>query len=112
VDYNFLKRTLATDLANAHTVKIICCLLLPTWRLRHELERVARRGGSVQLVLAGKSDVRLLPTCPASVSTVRSSNEAWRSTSISPRCCTPKMFIVDEQVYVGSSNLDARSLKH
>jgi len=57
--YNFLKRTLATDLANAHTVRMICAYFLPTWRLRREIERVVRRGGRVQLLLAGKSDVRL-----------------------------------------------------
>src|ERR1051325_4524825 len=57
--YHFLKRTLATDLANAHTVQIISAYFLPTWRLRRELGRVTRRGGRVQLVLAGKTDVRI-----------------------------------------------------
>src|SRR5262249_2920618 len=57
--YNFLKRTLANDLANAKDVRIVAAYFLPTWKIRRELERVTRRGGRVQLVLAGKSDVRL-----------------------------------------------------
>src|ERR1051326_5673075 len=54
-----LKRTLANDLARARRVQIICAYFLPTWRIRKELRAVVRRGGKVQLILAGKSDVRL-----------------------------------------------------
>ena len=35
--YNFLKRTLVTDLANARDVRIISAYFLPTWRLRRQL---------------------------------------------------------------------------
>ncbi len=107
--YNFLKRTLATDLANAHTVQIICAYFLPTWRLRRELERVVRRGGRVQLILAGKSDVRLsqLATRRLYRHLLKRGLEIYE---YQPQVLHAKLFVVDEQVYVGSSNLDARSL--
>ena len=54
-----LRRTLGHDLSRAHSVKIICAYFLPTWRLRKELLRVCNRGGRVQLILAGKSDVAI-----------------------------------------------------
>jgi len=107
--YNFLKRTLATDLANARTVQILCAYFLPTWRLRRELGRVTRRGGRVQLILAGKTDVRLSQLA---------SHRLYRPLlkrgveihEYQPQVLHAKLIIVDEQTYVGSLNLDARSL--
>jgi cardiolipin synthase len=107
--YNFLKRTLATDLANAREVRIVSAYFLPTWRLRRELEGVVRRGGRAQLVLAGKSDVAL---------SQRASHRLYaplmkRGVEIyeyQPQVLHAKLFLIDEQVYVGSANLDARSL--
>lgn len=107
--YHFLKRTLATDLANAHTVQIVCAYFLPTWRLRHELEMVTRRGGKVQLILAGKSDVRLSQLASQKLYR-RLLKRGIEIYEYQPQVLHAKLFIIDEQVYVGSSNLDARSL--
>src|SRR5215469_18237574 len=52
-----LKRALREDLKRARDVKIIVAYFLPTWSLRRGLTEVVRRGGKVQLILAGKSDV-------------------------------------------------------
>jgi cardiolipin synthase len=46
------------DLKGARDVRIISAYFLPTRRLRRDLMRVVRRGGRVQLILAGKTDVR------------------------------------------------------
>ena len=107
--YHHLKRTLATDLVNAQTVQIICAYFLPTWRLRRELERVKSRGGRVQLVLAGNSDIRIskLATQKLYRRLLKRGIEIYE---YQPQVLHAKLFIVDEQVYVGSSNLDARSL--
>ena len=107
--YNYLKRTLATDLANAHTAQIVCAYFLPTWRIRRELQRVARRGGRVQLVLAGKSDVFLSQLASRRLYRffMRAGVEIFE---YQPQILHSKLVLVDEQVYVGSSNLDARSL--
>jgi len=107
--YNFLKRTLITDLGNAHTVRLICAYFLPTWRLRRELERVVSRGGKVQMILAGKSDVLLSQLASRRLyrALLRRGLEIYE---YQPQVLHGKLFLVDEQVYVGSSNLDARSL--
>jgi cardiolipin synthase len=107
--YHFLKKTLATDLANAHTVQLVCAYFLPTWRLRREIRRVVRRGGRVQIVLAGKTDVRLSQLASRRLyrGLLKSGIEIYE---YQPQVLHAKLFLVDEQVYVGSSNLDARSL--
>lgn len=107
--YNFLKKTLATDLGNAHTVQIVCAYFLPTWRLRHEMEGVTRRGGRVQLILAGKSDIRLSQLASQKLYR-RLMKRGIEIYEYEPQVLHAKLFLIDEQVYVGSSNLDARSL--
>lgn len=107
--YNFLKRTLVTDLANARDVRIMCAYFLPTWRLRKEMLNAARRGGRVQLILAGKSDIPLakLATHRLYKMLLKQGVEIYE---YQPQILHAKLFIMDSEVYVGSSNLDARSL--
>src|SRR6185437_7206801 len=52
------KRALRQDLKHAKDVKIVVAYFLPTWSLRRGLTEVVRRGGRVQLILPGKSDVQ------------------------------------------------------
>ena len=107
--YNFMKSTLAADLAQARDVQIICAYFLPTWRLRRELLAVRQRGGRVRLILAGKSDVRLskLATQRLYQSLLKKGVEIYE---YQPQILHAKLFIIGEHAYVGSSNLDARSL--
>ena len=104
-----LKRTLANDLARARRVQIICAYFLPTWRIRKELRAVVRRGGKVQLILAGKSDVRLSQLASRRLYRLflRAGVEIHE---YQPQVLHAKLLIVDDTVYVGSANLDARSL--
>jgi cardiolipin synthase A/B len=106
---NPIKRILRRDLVNAQDVKIIQAYFLPTWRIRRELMRVARRGGRVQLILAGKSDVPLLQLATHSLyqRLLRASVEIYE---YQPQILHAKLIIVDEVVYAGSANLDTRSL--
>lgn len=106
---NYLKRTLADDLSSAREVRIVCAYFLPTWRIRRELERVPRRGGRVQLVLAGKSDVRLSQRAGHRLygPLLRKGIEIHE---YRPQILHAKLFLIDDLAYVGSSNLDARSL--
>jgi len=105
-----IKRSLARDLVPARGVQIIAAYFLPTWRLRKELMRVARRGGRVQLILAGRSDVRLSQLASRRLYRrfLRAGVEIYE---YQPQVLHAKLFIVDGVVYVGSSNLDARSLQ-
>jgi len=103
-------QALGHDLKDAKTVQMVVAYFLPTWRLRRQIARVASRGGKVQLILGGKSDV------PLSLLATRSMYRRLLKTSIEvfeyePQILHAKLFIVDDVVYMGSSNLDQRSLK-
>ncbi len=97
------------DLAKAHDVRIVSAYFLPTRRLRRDLKRVARRGGRVQLLLAGKSDV------PVSQLAARSLYHRLLKAGVEiyeyqPQILHAKLVLCDGIAYVGSSNLDIRSL--
>jgi cardiolipin synthase len=105
-----LQRVLKQDLANARSVKIICAYFLPTWRLRKVITRICKRGGRVQLILAGKSDVAMSQLASRRLygQFLRSGVEIYE---YEPQILHAKLFIMDDVVYAGSANLDVRSLK-
>ena len=105
-----MRRALLRDLKNASEVKIMCAYFLPTSRLRRALRGVVKRGGKVQLILAGKSDVGIsqLATRRLYEPLLRGGVEIFE---YQPQVLHAKMFIIDDLVYVGSANLDVRSLK-
>ncbi len=102
-------RALRVDLAPARDVRIIAAYFLPTWRLRRDLARVVRRGGRVQLILPGKSDVYLSQLAGRSLyrRLLRSGVEIYE---YQPQILHAKLVLVDDVAYAGSSNLDPRSL--
>ena len=105
-----IKRALRADFAQARAVQIMVAYFLPPWRMRRGLVHVARRGGQVELILAGKSDVLVSQLAG------RSLYRRLLKTGIGiheyqPQNLHAKLIIVDDVVYVGSANLDQRSLK-
>jgi cardiolipin synthase len=102
-------RALRHDLDHAQTVQIISAYFLPTWRIRRDLARIARRGGKVQLILAGKSDVYLSQLAGRSLyrRLLRAGVEIYE---YQPQILHAKLILIDDVVYAGSSNLDPRSL--
>lgn len=107
---NPFKQSLRRDLAVARDVRFIVPYFLPTRRLRRDLLGVARRGGRVQLILPAKSDVQL------SLLAARSLYRRFLAAGAEiyeyqPQILHAKLFIVDDAVYTGSSNLDTRSLQ-
>jgi cardiolipin synthase len=72
--------------------------------------RVVRRGGRVQLILAGQTDVQLSKLAAQSLyrRLLRVGVEIYE---YQPQILHAKLFIVDDAVYTGSSNLDTRSLQ-
>ena len=104
------KQSLRQDLAHAKDVRMVVAYFLPPWRLRHALMRVARRGGRVQLILAGKTDVPLARLAAQSLyrRLLAAGVEIYE---YQPQILHAKLFIVDGVVYTGSSNLDIRSLQ-
>jgi cardiolipin synthase len=102
-------RAFRHDLDGAQTVQIISAYFLPTWRIRRDLARTARRGGKVQLILAGKSDVYLSQLAGRSLyrRLLRAGVEIYE---YQPQILHAKLILIDDVVYAGSSNLDPRSL--
>ena len=107
---NVLRATLAGDLSTARSVQIISAYFLPTRRLRNALSQVVASGGRVQLILAGKSDVLLSQLASRRLYRIflRAGVEIYE---YQPQILHAKLFIMDNTVYVGSANLDIRSLR-
>ena len=106
---NPFKRALRRDLASATNVQIMAAYFLPPWRIRRDLTRIARRGGTVQLILPGKSDVLLSQLAGQSLYR-RFLKAGVQIHEYQPQILHAKLIIVDDIVYVGSANLDPRSL--
>lgn len=104
-----IKRALRRDLARARSVKIMTAYFLPTWRLRRQLIRIARAGGQVQLILAGKSDVTISQLAGRSLYRrfLKAGVEIYE---YQPQILHAKLILADSAAYVGSANLDQRSL--
>ena len=104
-----IRRSLQHDLARSRTVKIIAAYFLPPLRLRRALTRVARRGGRVQLILPGQSDVPLMQAASRNLyqRLLRAGVEIYE---YQPQILHTKFLLIDDTAYIGSANLDPRSL--
>jgi cardiolipin synthase len=107
--FNRIQRALQNDLGHARDVRIMVGYFLPTGRLRRMLQRVAGRGGRLQLLLAGKSDVLLSQLAGQSLYR-RLLKGGAEICEYEPQILHAKLFVLDDLVYIGSANLDPRSL--
>jgi cardiolipin synthase len=105
-----LLRALLRDLEGARFAHIMVAYFLPTRRLWRALVHAARRGAAIELVLPGKSDVPLSKLAAESLYR-RLLRTGVRIFEYQPQMLHGKLFIIDDAVYVGSSNLDPRSLR-
>ncbi len=106
---NPIRVSLRHDISRARDVKIIQAYFLPPLRLRRDLMRVARRGGNVELILAGKSDVALSQLAGRGLY-LRLLKAGVVVREYEPQVLHAKLLVLDNVVYVGSANLDPRSL--
>lgn len=104
-----IRNALGHDLERARSVQIMVAYFLPPWRLRRQLGRIARSGGRVQLILAGKSDVAVSQLAARSLYR-RFLKAGVEIFEYQPQILHAKLFVIDDAVYVGSANLDPRSL--
>lgn len=104
-----IKRALKRDLERARSVQIMVAYFLPTWQLRRQLARVVQRGGQVQLILPGQSDVAVSLLAAQSLYP-RLLKAGVHIAEYQPQILHAKLFIIDDAVYVGSANLDPRSI--
>lgn len=105
-----LREAFRHDLATASDVAITSAYFLPTRRIRRQLAQAVARGARVRLLLAGKSDVRMMQLASRSLyrRLLRKGIEIWE---YQPQVLHAKLIVIDDAVYVGSSNLDPRSLR-
>jgi cardiolipin synthase A/B len=103
-----LRHRLGADLAHAHDVAIASAYFLPSRGLRRLLYRAARRG-RVSLLLAGHSDV---PVARLAAERLygRLLARGVHIFEYQPQNLHAKLVLVDDVAYVGSANLDRRSL--
>lgn len=106
---NPIRRALGADLGRARSVQIMVAYFLPSWRIRRQLMRVIRQGGRVQLILAGKSDITISRLAAQNLyrRLLRGGVEIHE---YQPQVLHAKLIIIDGIVYIGSANLDHRSL--
>lgn len=106
---NEMVKSFLTDLRRAKSVKIISAYFLPSRALRGALRRVVQRGGKVELILAGKSDVFMSQLAARHLYSrlLRYGIEIYE---YQPQILHSKLFIIDNIVYAGSANMDRRSL--
>jgi cardiolipin synthase len=104
-----IKRALRRDLVQARTVQMMMAYFLPSWRIRRQLASITRGGGQVQLVLASKTDVTVALLAAQSLyrRLLKSHIEIFE---YQPQILHAKLIIINDAVYVGSANLDQRSL--
>lgn len=101
--------SLKRDLQHARIIDIVAAYFSPTQSILRRLARAARHGGQVRLVLAGKTD---------NGATIGAARILYgyllkRHVQISefqPRLLHAKLLVIDNASYVGSANLDIRSL--
>lgn len=105
---NPFRTHLLAELATAKHVQIVSGYFLPSLRLRQKLRAVVRRGGTVELLLAGRSDVPVAQVAGRARygSLLRA---GVRIFEYQPQILHAKLAIIDGVVFVGSSNLDTRS---
>lgn len=104
-----LKRILRADLKAATRVDVAAAYFLPTRHLRRLLRSVARRG-RVRVLLSESSDVPVARLASEHMfrGLLRSGVDLWEYL---PQVMHAKALVVDDVVYVGSANLDTRSLQ-
>jgi cardiolipin synthase A/B len=104
-----LKQSLIHDFSHASDISIMSAYFLPNLRILRALKHAARRGARVRLILAGKSDVFLMRIATRGLypSLLRAGVEIYE---YQPQILHAKMVIADDVTYIGSANLDARSL--
>lgn len=104
-----LQRTLRRDVSASSDLTAYAAYLLPTGRIRRAMRRVARRG-SARVIVGARSDVPLVQWAAERL------YPFWLRGGVKlyeyqPQLVHAKLIAIDDIVYVGSANLDIRSLR-
>jgi cardiolipin synthase A/B len=106
---NAFQELLVRSVRAAREINIISAYFVPSLRLRRALRKMARRGVRVRLILPGKTDVAMVQAASRTFY-ARLLRAGVEIAEYQPQILHAKLAIIDDAVFVGSSNLDARSL--
>jgi cardiolipin synthase len=106
---NPVREALVQDMDRARRICLSSAYFLLPRSLRRALVSASRRGAVVQLLLPGKSDVRLAQLA-ARGQYARLLRGGVQIFEYQPAILHTKRYLLDDVVYVGSANLDLRSL--
>jgi cardiolipin synthase A/B len=101
-------RTLKTDLEKAQKLSLVSAYFSPSFSIYRRIAIVTRKGHS-QLILAGKSDNKATINAARSLYNYLLKRGA-RIYEFAARPLHMKLLLIDDAAYIGSANLDARSL--
>lgn len=103
-------KLLRRDLSMAKDIRIVSAYFLPTYRLRRALIRAARNGARVRLILAGRSDVYISQLAARNLypKLLQAGVEIYE---YEPQILHAKLICLGPVTYIGSANLDIRSLR-
>lgn len=108
--HNALRDAVRKDLEQARDIAITSAYFLPSLSLLRQFSRSVHRGARMRLLLGGKSDVRLMQLATQGLysALLRRRIEVYE---YQPQILHAKLLVIDDHVYVGSSNLDPRSMR-
>lgn len=109
VHRSVLRRSLRLQLGRARDVCIASAYFLPSSRVRRMMYRALERGGRLRVLLAGRSDVPLAQRAAEHLY-ARLMRRGVRLFEYQPQVLHAKLLVMDDTVFVGSCNLDRRSL--
>jgi cardiolipin synthase len=104
-----LRRRLRIDLFHARDVAIASAYFLPELPVRRLLYRTLRMGGRVRVLLAGRTDVPLARHAAERLYR-RLLRRRVQIYEYQPQILHAKLLVMDDLLFVGSCNLDRRSL--
>jgi cardiolipin synthase len=104
-----LRHRMGADLTHARDIGIASAYFLPSRGFRRMLYRAARRGHQVSLLLAGHSDVPLARLAAERLYG-RLLARGVHVHEYQPQILHAKLLLTDDVAYLGSANLDRRSL--
>ena len=105
-----LRDTVREDLKHAKDIAVTSAYFLPTSGLLEQFTDAVARGARMRLMLGGKSDVKMMQRATQAMFT-RLLHAGIEVYEYQPQILHAKVLVIDDVVYVGSSNLDPRSLR-
>lgn len=104
-----LQKALRQDMQHARSFRLTMAYFLPAGRFKRMLLRTCKKARDFRMLLPAKSDVPLMQVASRALY-AQFQNRGAQIYEYQPQVLHAKVITVDDIVYIGSSNLDPRSL--